>query len=284
MKTKLSCLPIWTIVALLLLPMRADAFPPAPSHLIYGLVRDELGNPVTASNAQLIFETDAGVKLTSQILYQGVPGQNYALEVPMDSGITSDAYMPTALRPTAPFKIRVQIAGVTYLPIEMTGNYATLGQPGKTTRINLTLGVDANGDGLPDAWQRNVLLGLGLHGTINDIKPEGDSDGDGMSNLDEYIAGTYAFDKADGYALKIKAMHGNAAAVEFLGIRGRNYAIYASLDLTNWTQTSFRVATKGSTIPGPSAFSWDAGGTGLVQAEADSLAATGVQFFKLMVR
>src|SRR4051812_5861574 len=140
MKTKHFHHTLWIMAALILLPLRAPAFPPAPHHVIFGMVRDELGNPIAAEKAELIFETSSGVKLTTPIAYKGEPGQNYSLDVPMDSGITSDAYMPTAMRPTVPFKIRVSIAGVIYLPIEMTGDYAQLGQPGKKTRLNLTLG------------------------------------------------------------------------------------------------------------------------------------------------
>src|SRR3954469_11309238 len=179
MKTKLFRHSIWIVVEFVLLPIRAFAFPPAPHHVIYGMVRDELGNPIVAENAELIFETSAGVKLTTFIAYKGEPGQNYTLDVPMDSGITSDAYMPTAMSPTVPFKIRVRIAGVIYLPIEMTGNYAQLGQPGKKTRLNLTLGEDTDGDGLPDAWERNLIAALGLSKTLADITPSGDADGDG---------------------------------------------------------------------------------------------------------
>ena len=30
----------------------AGAFPPAPHHLIYGMVRDEFGNPISAATAE----------------------------------------------------------------------------------------------------------------------------------------------------------------------------------------------------------------------------------------
>jgi hypothetical protein len=276
MKTENYRREVWVIIALLLLPFRAFAFPPAPHHILYGIVRDELGNPLAAENAQLLFETAAGVKLTATIGYKGEPDRNYSLEVPMDSGVTSDAYMPTAMRPTAPFKIRVRIGNVTYLPIEMSGDYALLGQPGKKTRLNLTLGVDSDGDGLPDAWERNLISALHLN-TLADINPGSDSDGDGMTNLDEYLAGTYAFDKEDGYALKIKTMIGSAAVLEFMAIRDRTYTIYSSPDLTHWTLVAFSV---GGTAP--RVLSWRANDVSVANVHAD--AAEGVRFFKLLIQ
>jgi len=269
------------ILCALAFSLTARAFPPAPHHVIFGMVRDELGNPLADEKAELIFETAAGVKLTTHVVPKGEPGQNYSIEVPMDSGITSDVYMATAMRPTVPFKIRVKIGGVTYLPIEMSGNYAALGQPGKKTKLNLTLGVDSDGDGLPDAWERNILAALGQNGTLADITPGGDSDGDGMSNLAEYLAGTYAFDREDGFALKIKEVHGNAAKLEFMAIRGRTYTIHASSDLSTWTQTPFKVGTGSSN----SVMNWFADDVSMAEVETDPPAGSKpARFFKLMIQ
>src|SRR5437868_5129267 len=113
MKFKPLRILVSAVVSLLALTASVLAFPPAPHHLIFGMVRDELGDPIADATAQLIFETSGGVKITTTISYKGEPGQNYTLEVPMDSGITADAYMPTAMRPTVPFKIKVRIGNVT---------------------------------------------------------------------------------------------------------------------------------------------------------------------------
>ena len=83
-----------------------------------------------------------------------------------------------------PYKIRVRVGSQVYLPIEMVGDLGKMGQPGEETLLNLTLGEDSDGDGLPDAWER-ALLSQGKD--LSDINPGDDTDGDGMSNLDEYI-------------------------------------------------------------------------------------------------
>jgi len=141
---------------LLSLPWVSQAFPPAPSHVIYGQVRDEFGLPLTLADAQIIFTVESTnvanrTEITGIITPDLESDVNYRLNLPMDSLTKPDLYKPTALMPAAPFRLRVKIGNSTYLPMEMAANFANLGKPAQTTRIDLTLGVDANNDGLPDA-------------------------------------------------------------------------------------------------------------------------------------
>lgn len=272
------------LIALALLsPTGVPAFPPAPHHVIYGVVRDELGNPLAADTAELFFETGSGAKFSARVHGLGEPGRNYEFRVPMDAGITGDLYMATAMRPTVPFKIRVRIGNVIHLPIEMSGDFAALGEPGKKTRLNLTLGVDSDGDGLPDAWERALIAALAKKQTLAEIQPGDDADGDGLKNVDEYVAGTYAFDKKDGYALKIKGMRGSAAVLEFMSIRGRSYTIHASADLRSWAPVPFRLASEGAA--GSERSSLQATDVRLVEVEVEaSTSDSPPVFFKLIIQ
>lgn len=220
----------------------SGAFPPAPDHTFYGMVRDEMGNPLSGSDVQVLLETATGVQIKGSVVNALEPGVNYHLVIPMDAGITSDLYKPTALKPTVPFKMWVRIKGVRYLPIQMKGDYSRMGEPGKTTRLDLTLGEDSDNDGLPDAWERALIAALGGKLTLADIKPNDDSDGDGLSNVQEYIAGTYAFDNKDGFSLKIIRSEGTNPVMEFLAITGHTYSVLGSNDLKTWTPVLFRVA------------------------------------------
>lgn len=222
---------------------RARAFPPAPHHYIYGMIRGEDGEPLADASVQVILETDEGVRVLGSITPYLEPGVNYRLTVPMDAGTTPDPYVPNALSPTVPFLIEVIIGSTTYLPIEMSGDFSHLGEPGESTRIDLTLGVDSDGDGLPDAWEQIVIDQLGGGLTIPSLRPRGDADGDGLSNLSEYIAGTYAFDARDKFALDIKEEHPDHVVLEFLAIRGRTYTVQSSSDLSTWEDVSFREPT-----------------------------------------
>lgn len=219
----------------------AHAFPPAPHHQIYGLVRGEDGEPIMQDSATIVLETDLGVRVTGTIVPNLAPGENYRLLIPMDARVTPDLYVENALMPLVPFRIKVIIGSVTNLPIEMIGGYRSLGVPGGSTRIDLTLGEDLDGDGLPDAWERIVIAQLGGNRTLAQIKPNEDSDGDGISNLHEYIAGTYAFDPQDGFALKIRSRTAQRTELELLAIQGRTYEIKSSTDMRTWRAESFTV-------------------------------------------
>lgn len=278
----LTLLPLLLLLTLLAL-LPAHAFPPSPHHLFYGIVRDETGNPLFVNNAEVFLQTSSGTQIKAAIVPNLEPGLNYRLAVPMDAGLTQDLYKPTALRPTVPFKLQVRIGKAVYLPVEMSGDYARMGQPAQSTRIDLTLGEDADGDGLPDAWEKALLALSGGSKTLKDIKPGDDFDGDGLSNLQEYLAGTYAFDDKDGFSLKAVRKNGPLTVLEFLSIRGRSYTIYGSNDLQQWTTASFRVSSQ--TPPGSFLSQFQATDTKVVQVEVDPRAGTGtMRFFKLMVQ
>lgn len=215
------------------------AFPPAPHHTLYGLVKNQFGEPLDTKGADVFLQTPSGVELRGSLVGDLEPSVNYRLEVPMDSGTTSDLYRPTALRPFFAFKLKVIIGQTAYLPIEMAGDFSQIGQPGQKTRIDLTLGVDSDGDGLPDAWEQGLIAVYG--GTLSTIRPGDDSDGDGITNLDEYLAGTYAFDPADGFRLALTGFSATGSRLEFTALRGRSYLIQASPDLQRWTPVQFQL-------------------------------------------
>jgi len=231
-------------VAALASPLLAWAYPPAPPHTFVGLVRDEYGNPLNATGARVVMETDSGLRITAAVTPNLDPGANYSLAVDMDAGITADLYKPTALRPLVPFKMKVIVGTTTYLPIEMTGNYGKLGQSGQRTRLDLTLGVDSNNDGIPDAWEYALIANSGGKlKTLADVKPGDDFDGDGLSNLQEYLAGTYAWDPNDGFTVQMVNADATNTWLQFLAIRGRTYSILGSSDLGVWYPVDFQVVS-----------------------------------------
>ncbi|MBL9128692.1 MAG: hypothetical protein JNL97_13640 [Verrucomicrobiales bacterium] len=229
------------LAAVLVPSVSAPAFPPAPPHRIYGVVRDEFGRPLELRDASIVFEGGDNVRLAAPVQPGLEPGANYSIDIPMDSGVAPDHYKPSALRPTLPFRVRVKIGDAVYLPIEMTGDYARLGEPAASTRIDLTLGVDADGDGLPDAWEAWVSSRLG-GGGIDGIRPGDDADGDGSSNLDEYLAGTFAFDPEGGFRLSLVPRSDGPPLLEFAVVPPRTYTVFGSPDLRTWTPVAFRIS------------------------------------------
>src|SRR5690349_20785519 len=77
-------------MACLLAPATSPAFPPAPHHTLYGLVRNQWGDPVALEASDVFLETPAGTQLRTSLVTGLEPGVNYRLDVPMDSGTAAD--------------------------------------------------------------------------------------------------------------------------------------------------------------------------------------------------
>jgi hypothetical protein len=269
--------------ALLLLPTTAPAFPPAPHHLIYGTVRDEYGTPLMTSQAQIILETPTGVKLATSV----VPGigydMNYELEVPMDAGLTPDPYEPDALMAAAPFKMYVVIGVITNLPIQMTGNYSQLGQPGQQTRIDLTLGVDSNGDGIPDAWELAFLASIGSNLNLASLTAGLRLTSDGRTLQQQFLAGNYPFDPDEPFILTVVAPNNGSPLLQFTAMTGRYYTLLGSPDLKSWTPLNFSMPAEG--LGGPAHGYYFAPGIQTLQIQTIQ-PSTGptMRFFKMLLQ
>ena len=224
---------------------RTGAYPPAPYHIIYGLVRDGYGTPLMSPDASVVLETPSGVQLTTSLVPGLGPDRNYKLQVPMDSGLTPDAYIPTALETSVPFKLYVVQGVTTNLPIQMSGSFPLLGVPGKQTRLDLTLGVDANGDGIPDAWEYAFLAALGSNLALNDLKPSLVLTPDGLTLRQEYLLGNYPFNPGAAFKVTLVELDGDSPLLEFTTMTGRSYTVLGSADLTHWTPLTFRLPTEG---------------------------------------
>ena len=130
--------------SMLLIFSGARAFPPSPHHVVYGMVRDEMGEPVSLLGAQVILETTNAAPVQTVISPGVEPGVNYEMLIPMDSGIQPDLYKSSALVSNIPFRLQVIVGNTVYLPLEMAGDLSLLGQPAERTRIDLTLGEDSD--------------------------------------------------------------------------------------------------------------------------------------------
>jgi hypothetical protein len=234
------------VAAALFLPPAALAFPPAPHHLIYGTVRDQYGTPLMTGQAQVVLTTPTGVWLTAAV----APGigfdENFELDVPMDAGLTPDPYEPNALMASAQFTMLVVIGETTNVPIQMTTNYLRMGQPAQQTRIDLTLGVDANGDGLPDAWELAYLAAIGSNLNLTNLTPRLRLGPDGLTLEQEFYAGNYPFDPQQPFVLTLVAPNNGSALLEFTAMTGRFYTLLGSPDLQAWTPLSFSIPAEGT--------------------------------------
>ena len=232
------------LVAASIVSVGVFGFPPAPHHLIKGTVRDSQGYEIEVDGTVLL-KTVTGVVINAPLTPSLFVDASYHMEVPMDAGVTPDSYKPTALNPLVPFTMEVRIGSQSYFPFEMSGDLGSLGVAGGTTVIDLTLGVDSDGDGIPDQWEQSLMSKTTRYNSLEDINPDDDLDGDGLSNYREYLANTYAYDVLDGLALKIVSVTEDEYTIRFLGISDHSYTIFGSsgMQALNWTQRSFRLST-----------------------------------------
>jgi hypothetical protein len=226
-----------------------NAYPPGPYHLLYGTVRDQFGTPLNLDTAQVLLQTSTGVQFSAPIIpAASLPGINYLLKLPMDSGATPDLYSPHSLAPGS-YKLMVVVGAVTNLPIEMATNYAVVGQPAKSTRVDLTLGVDANGDGLPDEWERAFLAMLGTNVPLSSLTANSVLTPDGLTLRQQYMLGTALFDPGALPEITFLGFNGASPVLQFPTVAGRSYTVLGSPDLDNWSPVAFYLASDGSDAP-----------------------------------
>lgn len=220
-----------------------QAFPPAPHKTLHGMVRDEYGNALRLDGASVVFSKNGKQVLRVPIQASTLLNQNYQIRLRMDMQRPGTIkYNDLAQNPGEQFTLSVRINDILYQPIEMS-TPPTVGKPGERTRLDLTLGVDSDGDGIPDAWKISQLYAAGIMPDENGwrldlLDRDGDFDGDGISNFAEYIAGTYATDANDYLSLKLVEKQQSSVRLSFYSIIGKTYALEASSDLKNWIQVS----------------------------------------------
>jgi hypothetical protein len=191
-------------------------------------------------------------------------GINYTLHIPMDAGTVAQLYEVTAMRPLVPFTISVSIGGVHYVPIQMTGKVWGMGKPGQSIRLDLTLGVDSNNDGLPDSWQQEVVNAdkSGTITSIDQVAPNALA-GNGLTNMQNFLLGLSSLDSLDGVRIDVIGVSGGVVHLQFLGVTGRTYTIKSSTDSLTWAAQPFSVSDP--TVATPSA-SYIPTSTGIMDA------------------
>lgn len=239
-------------LSIVLTAAAAFAIPQAPV-VTYGFVRDEYGNPLADSAALSLklvkaAEPDGRVYAATAVGATAYPGMNYRLSLEIDS---EGPTRPYAVLKGTDMRIRFLIDGAdqdaTPTPVFTTPANGT------AQRLDFSLGTDADGDGLPDAWEKWMLE---LDGRASDAAavaaflPGADADGDGMSNLREFLAGTDPFIDTD--LLAIVSYDSDASAgittIGFTTVPGRTYRLVTTTTLSDpvWVPVAASRTANGS--------------------------------------
>ncbi len=108
--------------------------------------------------------------------------------------------------------------------------------------LGRTWGVDAGADGLPDDWQAE-------HWGANPAKwptdVNVDSDGDGATDMQEFLAGTDPMDAASALKTGLQ-MNGAQIRLQWNARPGQSYIIEVSTDLQTWNAVGRQFASDGS--------------------------------------
>jgi hypothetical protein len=165
--------------------------------------------------------------------------------------------------PTRP--ARVLLNG-TVVPHTYTTAQITLTLPAGENH-EIVISPDADTDDLPDFWELALAARIqqsgadsgGGAGPVDNIHPDDDLDGDGLSNFEEYIAGTDAIDANSRFVLAVVATN-NTLQVEFNGLQAegpgyegvtRLYDLYRADNLREpiWEVIPDAVAIEGCNAP-----------------------------------
>ncbi|MBR1870502.1 MAG: hypothetical protein IJ802_01600 [Kiritimatiellae bacterium] len=146
---------------------------------------------------------------------------NYSVAVPM-----ANINMANAAQEGESLSIEIDTGGAIYADANLVIAAAS---PGRTVTLNLKAAVCTNTKGVADQYLRDIrydLEDMGL--AASDYDPDADYDGDGVTNYEEYLAGTDAFDRSDAGVkiLSWREVEGNPDLMEatFLPGRGRAYS------------------------------------------------------------
>jgi len=106
--------------------------------------------------------------------------------------------------------------------------------------------TDLNGNGLPDAWELRYFGANHPPGS----GPNDDPDGDGLTNLEEFRAGTNPLDASSGLRLVATRQDAFTVLLDFPTIGGKSYRLESTDDLSGnpWTMIADNVIGTGAHI------------------------------------
>lgn len=217
---------------------------PQPMCIYYGQARDGYGMPYM-QGADVILRRGATEIVRHTIRGSLSPGVNFALAVHLDDGQSAQSYSTRALRSGDRISIVVR-DGEGEKTIMEQQVVPAVGIPGELILRHVTAAEDADGDGLSDTWEKELIAWSdGRFQGLQDVHGADDFDGDGVSNWLEYQAGTFAFlDNDYCYVEQAVPTSNGRLRLGFVSTAGKAYSVQSatSLAANEWASCPFGVA------------------------------------------
>ena len=218
-----------------------NAYPPTPGVVVTGIVRDEYGWVLRSAGAEVVFR-QGDVEITRAPIANGMSMEfNYRVLLPLDAGIAPGTYRQGAIRATAAWTVEIHSSGAVYPPIEvLTGDLPEL-EAGTEIQLDLTLGEDSDADGLPDDWELWQLQLAGFFPgdpeyNLDQLNATGDFDLDGLSDSQEFFAGSVAvFNGSVNQLDLVGFQEANLIEFDYYATRNKDYQLEWSENLVDWT-------------------------------------------------
>ncbi|MEI9863319.1 MAG: hypothetical protein WDN00_01925 [Limisphaerales bacterium] len=151
----------------------------------------------------------------------------------------------TTISNLPPGQYRVKFSDVTFYQTP-AGQTNTVSANGTVNFTGNYVFIDANHNGISDSWENYYFGSAG-----NDRTQTTDSDGDGMPDYAEFIAGTNPTNAASKLIFVSAAVQTNRfVQLKWAAIPGRLYQLESSTNLNTWTPlTSLQQATYQPDVP-----------------------------------
>lgn len=200
-----------------------------PSYTFVGRITD---------NAHVAFDADRVATFTvaatngtllarSKTFYRDDSTRNYALLIPVASSEVNGYALQGE-------KVLVSVLDDNGRTWEGVINPATIGAPGTVSEVDIILAEDLDGDGIDDALFAELEAGWESSSAYD---PDAtydpskfDSDGDGISDLDEALLGTNPFNAED--VLAIQSFTASPMSLKFESPGGHTFAVETSSSLS----------------------------------------------------
>lgn len=231
-----------SLVLGLAISLPAAAGLPLPSLTFYGMFLDEFGWPYPSDDYVEVYAQ--GVKILSHTLSPALGSDyNFLVRVPYDTGGKLGDYSPDVITPGDNVLIKLVDNGTGQTVIST--NFICTLPAGSVVRFNSRSGTDSLGDGISDELRQWIWSAVG-DGSVfapSKVRAADDSDGDGVSNLDEFLAGTDPANPDDALGVSIaRTAYPGVSQLQFFSVPGKTYRMQTGTlteDGIAWTTATF---------------------------------------------